>query len=460
MKRSPSPEGTILPEVTWGDMQPRLIERLRAHAVRLNADHAWKNMTDAELVADAELSRPDPITGETGYTLAALLLLGSNEALRANLPFQGTQIVYRPGKWQRGEKEDLRTNLLETHDQLMTFAVRHLPEHLETTPKGETLNLRDLLLSEIFANSLSYRDYGKVYPARFVIEADRVFMENGMASGKKPGQKFSPNPLITNVFRQIGWGPKPASKSSLITQWGKAYFGILPMVVEGSVYRILAPFPKKGAQAPTISHSWDISEMLTTQAPWTHSKAAQNEVDLTRTALNDLVEDPMLSEVENMRIPARLDSRDEPKAAESPEPPVTLAPKVTVAPAAPVQPIKPIQSAAPTGVQANGHTNGYANGHAAAAPRQPDPAPSVHGLKNQAVIQAERTEKILEFCKSPRYRSEVQAHVGIVNRDYFRKDILNPLIEKGLLFPTLPDKPNSPKQQYSTLASQDEGARH
>ena len=38
----------------------------------------------------------------------------------------------------------------------------------------------------------------------------------------------------------------------------------------------------------------------------------------------------------------------------------------------------------------------------------------------------------------------VDKHIS--NRDYFRKEILNPLLEKGLLHPTIPDKLTSPKQ--------------
>ena len=34
------------------------------------------------------------------------------------------------------------------------------------------------------------------------------------------------------------------------------------------------------------------------------------------------------------------------------------------------------------------------------------------------------------------------------NREYFRKNILNPLIKGGLLKLTIPQKPTSPKQKY------------
>jgi len=39
----------------------------------------------------------------------------------------------------------------------------------------------------------------------------------------------------------------------------------------------------------------------------------------------------------------------------------------------------------------------------------------------------------------------------ISNRDYFRKEILNPLLEKGLLHPTIPDKLTSPKQRHYSV---------
>jgi len=53
-----------------------------------------------------------------------------------------------------------------------------------------------------------------------------------------------------------------------------------------------------------------------------------------------------------------------------------------------------------------------------------------------AIMHAQRDEKILIFCESPKSREQIQAHIGIKNRDYFRKEILNPLLDSGRL--TLP----------------------
>ena len=67
----------------------------------------------------------------------------------------------------------------------------------------------------------------------------------------------------------------------------------------------------------------------------------------------------------------------------------------------------------------------------------------------QATMQAdEEVKSLLEYCEIPRTRSEMQEFMDLVNRDYFRKNILNPLIKGGLLKLTMPDKPTSPKQKY------------
>ncbi len=72
-------------------------------------------------------------------------------------------------------------------------------------------------------------------------------------------------------------------------------------------------------------------------------------------------------------------------------------------------------------------------------------------LTDQATDQATmQAEKVLKFCIEPRSRNEIQSFLDLKNRDYFRKEILNPLIKEGKLALTIPDKPKSPKQRYIT----------
>ena len=69
----------------------------------------------------------------------------------------------------------------------------------------------------------------------------------------------------------------------------------------------------------------------------------------------------------------------------------------------------------------------------------------------QATPQDERTKRILEFCQTPRNREEIQEYLGLKDREHFRLEILQPLLEQGLLQPTIPDKLTSPKQKYYSL---------
>ena len=63
---------------------------------------------------------------------------------------------------------------------------------------------------------------------------------------------------------------------------------------------------------------------------------------------------------------------------------------------------------------------------------------------------SDQVEKVLNFCITPKSRKEIQDYLGLKNRDYFRKEVLNPIIDNGLLELTHPDKPNSPRQKYIT----------
>ena len=66
----------------------------------------------------------------------------------------------------------------------------------------------------------------------------------------------------------------------------------------------------------------------------------------------------------------------------------------------------------------------------------------------QVATQDERLVSLIEFCAEPKSRDETQKHIGIVNREHFRKAFLKPLLESGQLKMTIPDKPNSRNQKY------------
>lgn len=57
---------------------------------------------------------------------------------------------------------------------------------------------------------------------------------------------------------------------------------------------------------------------------------------------------------------------------------------------------------------------------------------------------------VLEFCRTPRSRSELEQFTGFT-RYYMMKEIITPLIESGQLGQTIPDKPKSKNQKFYTI---------
>lgn len=56
--------------------------------------------------------------------------------------------------------------------------------------------------------------------------------------------------------------------------------------------------------------------------------------------------------------------------------------------------------------------------------------------------------QVLMECAPENTAAELMEFLKRSNKSKFKKDILNPLIDLGFFEPTIPEKPNSPKQKY------------
>lgn len=93
------------------------------------------------------------------------------------------------------------------------------------------------------------REYMNAFPAKLIIERGRVRTEN---SNKPHGfgvlnpQTFTPfpkNPVIAAFFRQIGRADELGSGMRNLMNYGKAYGGADPEMIEGDVFRIIVKVP-------------------------------------------------------------------------------------------------------------------------------------------------------------------------------------------------------------------------
>jgi ATP-dependent DNA helicase RecG len=55
---------------------------------------------------------------------------------------------------------------------------------------------------------------------------------------------------------------------------------------------------------------------------------------------------------------------------------------------------------------------------------------------------------IIDFCSEPRLVQEIMDKFGLDSRTSFRRKYLIPLMEKGVLKMTIPEKPSSKNQKY------------
>lgn len=73
------------------------------------------------------------------------------------------------------------------------------------------------------------------------------------------------------------------------------------------------------------------------------------------------------------------------------------------------------------------------------------------GTSQEQVKEQVNFELLLDFCKIPRSRAEMQEFCGIDGRKKFNDNYLKPLLNSKRLAMTIPDKPKSRNQKYYTV---------
>jgi len=200
-------------------------------------------MEDFDLLKSAQLYLKDYQSGKEGFTLASVLLLGKDAVILSALPHFRTDAILRRENVDRyDDRDDIRTNLVESYDRLMAFTAKHLPDkfYLE---KDQRINLRDHIFREVAGNILIHREYLNPFPAKLVIEQNRVYAEN---SNKPHGHglinpaNFSPfpkNPVIAKFFREIGRADEMGSGVRNLFKYCKVYSGEKPQLREDDIFK-------------------------------------------------------------------------------------------------------------------------------------------------------------------------------------------------------------------------------
>ena len=102
----------------------------------------------------------------------------------------------------------------------------------------------------------------------------------------------------------------------------------------------------------------------------------------------------------------------------------------------------------------SGHVSGHVGGHVsdqASGQVSGQVGGQVSGQVTEKTIGKVTLKALLDFCKTPKTRTEMQEYCGIKSRNYFANKCIKILLNNGMLKMTLPDKPNSANQKYFSL---------
>ena len=290
----------IYPYAKLSDLRLDLLPKIRMIA-RNNAPngmHSWTAMDDEELLKSAGLYGYDIATGEKGLNLAAIMLLGRDDVILNVVPTYVTDALVRKVNMDRyDDREIIKTNLVESYELLLEFARKHLPDkfYLEDTMRK---SLRNTIVREMVGNTLMHREFTSSYTAKFVIEEDKMYVENANRASKEgyitmdnlePNPK---NPIIASFFRNIGYADQLGSGVRNLFKYTRLYSGKDPEFKEGDIFKIVVPLDDAysfdlgtGNQTKDVNGAKMAPEgagkMLTGE-----TDATENETGATKSATN------------------------------------------------------------------------------------------------------------------------------------------------------------------------------
>ena len=241
-------ERKIYPYAKIEDLRLDLLPKIRQMALNYaGGNHPWKNMSDQELLKSAGLYGVDIVTGEAGYNLAAIMLLGKDDVILNVAPAYVTDALVRKVNVDRyDDREIIKTNLVESYELLFDFARKHLSDKF-FLEDSVSKSLRNIIVREMIGNTLIHREYSSSYTAKFIIENECMYVENANRATRygnitidnlEPNPK---NPIIAAFFRNIGYADQLGSGVRNLFKYTKYYSGQEPKFIEGDIFRIIVP---------------------------------------------------------------------------------------------------------------------------------------------------------------------------------------------------------------------------
>ena len=281
------------------DFCTELIGKTRQMAVNRDKEHPWKDMTDKELLKSAGLYEKNRVTGEEGFNMACILLFGKQEVIQSCVPGYKTDAIYRVENVDRyDDRLIVEKNLLESYDILMEFISKHTDDKFFLID-NVNMSVRSAIAREIVSNILVHRDYVSAFPAKLIIEKERIYTENWNRTqriGKLELEDFTPypkNPIIAKFFVNIGYADALGFGVRNLYKFTKIYSGGEPIFEEGDVFKLTVPLklseePVKSQEVHLSKRQSQIMELINGNPEVTREEIAEKLDVSARTISREL----------------------------------------------------------------------------------------------------------------------------------------------------------------------------
>lgn len=246
-------ENTIFPYLSEEHFKPGIVEKAK-NLIRSNrSDHPWLALSNQEFYRQANLYRYDISEGKAGFTLAALMLFGSDEIIQSALPYYKIDLVVRLRNTDRyDDRLSINGNIIDAYDDIMAFLAKHLPDHFYME-NGQRVSLRDKVFREVVANLLIHREYQNHMPTTLIIGRKGIEAKNANKPLKTGPvtidnyERHPKNPHMANFFVQLGRAEHLGTGIRNIFKYSKLYTGSQPAMLDDDMYSVLISLPEEVA---------------------------------------------------------------------------------------------------------------------------------------------------------------------------------------------------------------------
>ena len=242
--------------MTKEDLDLGALSGVRREIRSARENHPWLSLDDEELLRASRLWSRDPATGECGFNLAAIMLIGKQETILDVAPVYRTDVVLcRADADRYDDRLVCKSNLVEAYGDIFSFCKKWMPDAFALDEEGNRISVRDVIVRELVVNSLIHREYTSPHIARIVIDADGIHTHNAsraLYAGSVTPSNLDPtpkNPIIANFFTQMGRSEELGSGVRNLYKCSQLYSGRVPELEDGDFFEAFVPVPFSVADA-------------------------------------------------------------------------------------------------------------------------------------------------------------------------------------------------------------------